>query len=277
MRAFFSYLDYRSLLQDRFAQLKKNQRGVTHRSLAAKAGFTSPNFLKLVMDGQRNLSSQSLPKVGEAFGLTAKELEFFSLLVTFNQAKTIEEKDAAYDRMKALRRDLPLKRVEHSQFEYFENWYVVAIRELAALPDFSEDPKWIRSRLQGKVSLPQIRKATRLLERLGFLKRSSRGTLKPSEGTLTTGDEVASLGIYRYHQGMLKKAEEALHKTPPDFRDHSAITFSVSEKKFREIKKRIQEFRKEILSFADDDGKADTVYQMNVQLFNLSELVWPNS
>ncbi len=274
MRGFFSYLDYRALIRERFADLKRSRRGVTHRSLSQIAGFASPNFLKLVMDGKRNLTPKSLPKVCRAFEITGKEAKFFSHLVAFNQAKDVAAKESAYDKMKALRRDLPLMRVEHSQFEYFDHWYTVAIRELVGLKDFQEDAEWIRSRLKGKVSLPQVRHSLRLLERLDFLRRDPQGRLVPTEATLTTGDEVAGLGIYRYHQGMMQNAGEALQKTDPDHRDISSITVSVDKKNFNAIKRRIQEFRKEVMAMAGQTPEADAVYQMNVQLFPLSEILW---
>ncbi len=270
----YSYLDYRELMRDRFAELKSKRRGVTHRSLSKKAGFASPNFLKLVMDGKRNLTTESIRKVCSAYEIEGREAEFFAQLVEFNQAKDIAAKDMAYERMKVLRRDLPLKRLEHSQFDYLKNWYVIAIREMVGLKDFREDPEWIRSRLNGKVSLSEVKQSLKLLERLGLVRRDAKGRLQQNQATLTTGDEVASVGVYRFHQGMMKKAEEALHGTHPDFRDISSVTVPLSKNKFQEIKQRLQQFRKEILALAKEDAAADVVYQFNMQFFNLSELLW---
>lgn len=274
IRGIFSYLDYRLFLKDRFADLKSSRRGVSHRSLSLKAGFSSPNFLKLVMDGKRNLTEASIPKVGIAFELDEKEFNFFAKLVAFNQAKSIDKKEPAYHELKKLRADLPLRRVEHSQFEYFERWYHVAIRELVGLSSFQEDPNWIRRHLQGKVSLPQIRQSIRLLERLGFVRRDEQGRLVSSAGSLSTGDEVASVGIYRYHEAMLKKAQESLRATKPQHRDISSVTVSVSREKFQALKQRIQAFRKEVLALVQASDSSDAVYQMNIQFFPLSEILW---
>lgn len=274
IRRIYSYLDYRLFLKDRFTDLKSSRRGVSHRSLALRAGFSSPNFLKLVMDGKRNLTEASIPKVGIAFELDEKEFNFFAKLVAFNQAKSIEKKDSTYHELKKLRADLPLRRVEHCQFEYFERWYHVAIRELVGLTSFQEDPKWIRQNLQGKVSLPQIRQSLRLLERLGFVRRDVKGRLVPSVGSLSTGDEVASVGIYRFHEAMLKKAQASLHETKAQYRDISSVTVSVSREKLQSLKQSIQAFRKEMLALAEQSDQAEAVYQMNIQLFPLSEILW---
>jgi len=274
MKGPFSYLDYRLLLKDRFAELKSQTRGITHRSLAKKAGFSSPNFLQLVMAGKRNLSDASIPKVCQAMEWSGKEAEFFSHLVEFNQARDVLQKDQAYAAMKSLRKDLSLQRLEHSQFEYFEHWYTVAIRELLSLADFKEDPVWIQKKLLGKVSLPQIKNSLKLLERLGLAERDAKGRLVSKHSSLSTGDEVSGLGVYRFHQGMMEKAKESLTETPPPQRDISSITLALTQSEFLSIKKRIQDFRKELLAMGNTGRKADAVYQLNMQLFNLTEIPW---
>src|SRR5215510_14248092 len=125
MERIHSYLDYRQFLRDRFRQLKKSGKN-THRSLSKKAGFASPNFLKLVMEGERNLSERSIGQVAVAFDLNEREREFFAALVRFNQAKGLEEKEALYQELKLRRPDLSLQRLEHSQFEYLKDWHTVA-------------------------------------------------------------------------------------------------------------------------------------------------------
>lgn len=272
MEKVFSFLDYREFLKARFARLKKTQR-LTHRAFAAKAGFSSPNFLKLVMEGQRNLTAKSIAQIGRALELDAKESEFFSTLVAFNQAKRLEEKEALYDQLKLLRRDLPLQRLEHSQFDYFSHWYAVAIRELVGLKEFREDPEWISQKLRGQVSPAQARRALRLLERLGLIRRAADGGLQQQQPALSSGDEVSSLGAYRFHQSMIEKAKQALQEAPATQRDISSVTLAVTKESSERIKQKIRQFRKEILALAEDQGRAEAVYQMNIQFFNLTELV----
>lgn len=271
MEKVFSYLDYREFLKARFARLKKTAR-ITHRSLAKKAGFSSPNFFKLVIEGQRNLSEKSIEKIAKAMELEPGESEFFAQLVRFNQAKRVEEKEAIYEQLKLLKRDLPLRRIEHSQYDYFGQWYAVAIRELVALQDFREDPDWIAAKLGHRVTSAQARRALRLLERLGLICRDSKGRLMTQQPPLSTGNEVASLAAYRFHRHMIDQAKRALSETPASRRDISSITLAVSEKGCERIKQKIRQFRKEILAMAEDGNDAEEVYQMNIQFFNLTEL-----
>lgn len=56
----YEYLEYRIFLADAYQAGKENVSAFSYRYLARKAGFSSPNFIKLVMDGERNLSMESV-------------------------------------------------------------------------------------------------------------------------------------------------------------------------------------------------------------------------
>ena len=51
----YEYLDYRQFLRDHFAASKKAKPQYSFRYFSRRAGLSSSNFLKLVMDGKRNL------------------------------------------------------------------------------------------------------------------------------------------------------------------------------------------------------------------------------
>lgn len=57
------FTDYRAYLRAMIAWSKEHRRGFSYRSFAKKAGFSSPSFLKLVADGQRRLSPESVERV----------------------------------------------------------------------------------------------------------------------------------------------------------------------------------------------------------------------
>ncbi len=57
MRSIFTYTDYRAFLHDAYTHAKATNPAFSYRYFAKKAGFSSPNFLKLVIDGVYNLIS----------------------------------------------------------------------------------------------------------------------------------------------------------------------------------------------------------------------------
>jgi len=89
---------------------------------------------------------------------------------------------------------------------------------------------------------------------------------------IDSGDEVMGLAIANYHREMIEKAAESIEKTPPGKREINSITFAVSQERMKETKKMIQEFRQKISNFLAQEDAAEMVYQLNLQLFNVSEL-----
>lgn len=93
MMPIYQYTDYRRLLKDLFSELKRRNPRFSYRVFNRLAGIKSSSFLKLVMEGKRNLAEEGIAKVIRGFRLVEAEARHFELLVRFNQAKTEVEKD----------------------------------------------------------------------------------------------------------------------------------------------------------------------------------------
>jgi uncharacterized protein (TIGR02147 family) len=272
----FKYLDYRRYLKDYYRK-KKELKGAafSYRAFSRQAGFSSPNFLQLVMEGKRNLSDDGIDRFVKGLRLSKEEARFFKHLVHFNQAKTDQERNRWYKKLATSKRYREIREIERAQFQYFSHWYNAAIRELVLLPDFQEDPEWIANTLRPKITVKEASEAIELLLHLGFLKRNRSGKLVQAERNISTAKEVHSLAIANFHRQMMKRAAESIERTSFDKRDISSLTIAVSQEKFKEAKRRIQEFRRELNVLLSEDGEADAVYQLNFQIFNLTEAPWP--
>jgi hypothetical protein len=85
MRSVFEYTDYRRYLHDFYHYKKRTNPYYSYRLFSMKAGFKAPNLLKLVMDGQRNLTRESVDKFVHALRLSNGEAAYFTSLVLHNQ------------------------------------------------------------------------------------------------------------------------------------------------------------------------------------------------
>lgn len=90
------YTDYRLYLKDLFNAYKESKPGFSYRSFAKAANLSSPSFLKLVMDGKRNLTDESIDKFIIGLQIPSRDAEIFRTLVKFNQAKSNDEKIRNY-------------------------------------------------------------------------------------------------------------------------------------------------------------------------------------
>ena len=268
----FDYLDYRAFLRDLFNFRKLKNHLFSYRVFAGKAGFSSPNFLKLVIDGKRNLSNESIGKIAKGFGLKKQEREFFENLVFMNQASTNDDKNHYYKKMMSVSGYLKSHRINKSNYKYFSKWYYPAIREIAVFGDRNATPEQISESLNPNIPVKEVEKALEILLELGLLRKDTSGLWEQADKVVSTGAEVKSLVIFNYHKEMIKLALEAFERHSAEKRSMSGVTISIKEEKLTEIKKIISAFRKELLKLACEDEGSNKVFQINIQAFPLTKL-----
>ncbi len=269
----YSYINYRTYLKDWYEEKKAANPKFSYRVMARLAGFASPNFLKLVMMGQRNLSKDGIGKVSEALHLKVKDDKFFETLVQFNQCQTREEKEQFYNQLCLFKAFSSIQKIETDSYEYLSSWYHVAIREIIALPDFKEDPAWIVKRLRKLVSEKEVKKSLAILLDLGLIERDESGALKQTSKNLATEPEVLDLSIANFHDNMIALAADSID-TDPGTRDISSVTVPIDHKTYQEARRRIQDFRKELNVLLSSCKSPDAVYQINFQIFGLTDVPW---
>lgn len=265
----FQYDDYRKFLRGWYLAQKRSRRSFSFRAFSERAGFHSTNFFKLVMDGDRNLTEESLAKFVIGLDLNKQEQDFFRNLVFFNQAKTHEEKDLYYHRLIQSHKFGQLKPIEKRQYDYYSNWYHSVVRELVASREFDGTPEWIAQRVFPPIAPAQVQKTIELLDQLGFIEKVG-DRWRQADTILTTGPEVKSHVIMNYHRNILELSREILDKVPQEERDISTMTLGVSKDRISELKKRVREFRKEILKLVSEEVSPEEVVQLNIQLFPLT-------
>ena len=253
---------------------KKTNRAFSHRMFSRLAGLKSSNFLKLVMDGKRNLSRNTVFKFAKALKLTRSETHFFEPLVFFGQARNVEEKNRYFERLTQFRSLCEIKTIEASQYDYFSNWYFVALRELVDHPDFSENPETINRKLGLKLKTHEVEQAIKTLLDLKVIERGANGRLKTADERLATSPDIADLAVINFQKEMIKKAEEALEQTPVAQRDISSLTVNLTREQFDHIRERLGQVRREIHAAVTASPQSKAVYQINFQMFNLTEVPW---
>jgi uncharacterized protein (TIGR02147 family) len=130
----------------------------------------------------------------------------------------------------------------------------------------------------------QAEEAIEILLKLGFIKRNDNGKLEQVSLNISTGPEVKSIHVFNYHNNMLGLTSYAMNKTESQFRDISSMSFAINKTEFQYLKKRIAEFRKEILQYLADRKKGifpeenagleSVLYNLNIHLFNSTKIKW---
>ncbi len=265
----FAYLDYRAFLRA-FYDEAKARGSFSYRAFARRAKLRSPNYLKLVIDGERNLSAAMAERFAEACGLSDEGADYFRELVAFAHARTSREQNERYAKLRGHRRYRSAHRLDVAQDAYHSRWYLPAIRELALHAEFREDPAWIAAQLMPSIKPVEAELALATLLELGMLVRDERGRLRQGTKLVSTGAETRSLHLANFHRAMMAHAADALDRVPAEERDISSLTLCMSRAGLANLKLRIQRFRAELLALSDLEERPEQVVQVNFQLFPLS-------
>lgn len=266
----FDYLDFRAFLKDFYSAKKGVSPSYSYELMARKAGFKSKGFIHQVIAGKRGLTTDSIFKISKVLGLQGKASNYFEDLVAFNQAKTAGQKLHFFSRMSTYKQAIKARFIQHTQYEYFSSWYHATLRELATIVDFRKDYDRLGSLVFPPITEKQAKEGMDLLMELDLL-RHENGAFVQTSRAITTGDEVQSLVVQKFHVQNLALATAALETIPREERDISNMIVGLSKPGFEAVKGKIQRFRKELAELVENDTKAERVYHINFQLFPTSK------
>lgn len=265
----FEFSDYKDfLLKAGLPGGYYNHQSNTLHKWAQRLGYKSPSSLTMVLKGQRLPSFDMIHAISADLGLTAKEREYFQLLIQKEKlerrnkdSKEIRRRIDALANVNANRTSLSLE-----QFSLISDWYFMVIRNLVGTKDFIEDPEWIRKRLRKKLTIGQIQNAIEVLLKLKLVVRNDKGELEKGTDQIITTMDIPSSAIRMHHHAMMERAQEALNEQEVDARHITSSTLRIAPDNVAEAKKYIQQFIKEFDErFTDKDS--NKVYQLNLQLF----------
>ena len=267
----FEYLDYREFLKDYYNAKKEANPAFSLRVFSDKIGFKAKDFISRVMNGDKNLSSQSIPKVASGLRLGKHETEFFIALVKFNQAETTEERNSAFGEMQAVLKVVRFAEKQHllghAQYMVYSHWRHLTIRSLIGMYGFDGDYEALARRVHPRITAEEAKASGKLLEDCMLIKKGKNGKYTLTENAITTGDRTSKLALRGFHQDCLKLAADSIDRDPPGTRHISGLTLGISQEGYERIVERINAFRKEIALIAEEDENSDKVFQLQFALF----------
>jgi len=267
----FRFKDYRAFLREHYQVNKRKRGGYSLRSFSTATGLRSPNYLKLVMDGDRNLTAPMALRFAQTCGLTGDAVEYFCELVAFNQARVAEERELHYERLKRFSRFKKVHKLDAAQSEYHSEWYIPAIRELVVRPDFDEEPAWIAKTLLPAISPVQAKRAIAVLLELGLLIRDASGRLRQPEELIETPEGPLGHHVIEFHRAMMAHAARSLDLVPREEREIASLTLCLSASQFERLKAEFVLFRNLVFQRYPTEADAERVVQLNFQMFPLSQ------
>lgn len=268
----YDYSDPVEFLHAYLRQAQQSNPAFSLRAWAKQMQLTNAALLSMVMNRKRRLLPSLSSKVRDHFlrinKFNKSEAQYFEALVLFSNAKTQEEKFFYQDMLSSMRDDNSFSTMQLDQLRFLSDWYHIAIIEMTKLKGFNPDPEWIHHKLGPDISLAQVVEAIERAVRLGLLERTEHGSLRKTSQKFSTTSDIPNSSIKMYHSQMIQKALRAMEMQSVGERDITGHTIAVDKSKLPEAKKMIQNFRRRLGNFLAST-ESDTVYQLNIQLFDV--------
>ena len=272
MKPVFSYIDYREYIQDFYEEKKKESR-FSYRDFSRLAGYSSPVFIKLVIEGKANVSKQSITKLCNAMGLNKEEKRYYKNLVLFSQAKDLNTKMHYLDVMRGIQSTLTVNKLSNEQYEYFSKWYHPVIKELLDCIVFDGDYEKLAKLVNPQITAKEAEESVELLKKLNLIKEENGQFTATQKFVSTSGLTIGTLAVRNVQKKMAALAANAIDSVPKDDRDISGLSVSVSQKSITRIQEELARCRRRIMEIASKDAVSNAVYRVNLHLFPVSNKI----
>ena len=270
-RKIFEYLDYREFLRDYYQSKKAANPAFSLRAFSDKIGFKAKDFISRVMQGDKNLSTQSIQKIVTGLKFGKREASFFEDLVWFNQAETMDEKNSWFQKMQNELKIVRFTEGQHQlafyQYQVYSHWRHLVVRSLIGMYGFHGDFTSLAKSVHPTITIEEAKESVELLEKCNLVKKNEDGSYELVNKDITTGDRTSKIALRGFHQHCLALGAESIDRDPPTMRNISGLTLGMSQAGYEKIVERMSAFRKEIAQIANEDKDADKVYQMQLLLF----------
>jgi uncharacterized protein (TIGR02147 family) len=266
MQNIFNYFDYRSLLINLLAEKHKVKPSLSSRTLALRSGI-DPSFFSKALRGARNITAEQTLKIAAVLGFDREQTEYFELLVRFNQCRGHDAKRLYFEKLLEFNKTPDAAPLTGNQYKFYSKWYYAVIRELLHFHPAPADDKTLAKMLLPPIKPAEAREAVALLEKLAIIKTRPGGGFELSDLFITAGPEVKSFAIRNFQMSMMAVAKNALESLPKEKREISAMTLSLSEEGFNEVRNAIVAFRTKLRDISHNDKNISGVYQINFQAF----------
>ncbi|NQY99407.1 MAG: TIGR02147 family protein [Bdellovibrionales bacterium] len=275
-----TYTDYRRYLHDfyNFKRIQTSQsvRPYAYADFAAAANIKSPNYLKLIIDGRRNLSAQMMTKFSKALGHSKAEANEFAALVKYSQAKTPAERNQHLKVLADIRVEKQIKEGQllSTDYEKVPSWVTWVLHAMTDQKNVKFDVESLRNIMRNKASEEEIKTSLNGLVERGEVQIAEDGSAQKAREVMSGRENVPVELIRKLQAELIYLGLESLFQDRPQDREFGAMTASLTEDEFDQLKFELRQLRKKWsknFSVNRHQAKGDRVFQLNIQLFPITK------
>jgi uncharacterized protein (TIGR02147 family) len=260
----FHYSDYRALLREALEWSKQNGPGLSQRRIAQELGVAN-SFIPKVLAGDLIPTDERMAQIAALLEWNSKELDYVIWLLRWTRESDPKLRASIAEAIRKLR-TANFRDLDSQDFGFFRRWYIPVLRELMTQADVADwSPLKIAQSIRPELTPDEVLSGLHFLVRNGYLTETEDGYIRSEP--IIRGRDPSSKIMTEYVQTSMELARRALIEDPRDQRSLSATVLSLSAEGLQKLHSRIEEFRQDLLLLAQEDSNADSVVQVNLQMF----------
>lgn len=243
-------------------------------ALARKVG-ASRSMVGMILSERRDLSEADAEQWGRGLGLEGEDLTYWTALVRMEVGPTLTQRRAARQYARALRDFRCSSSMTKEPLGLLAHWFTTVFLEIARTTGLPSDPGEAASLVWPEVEVSEAAEVLQGLLAHGLVVQDGERLVTDFERLASpryVPDPIWAPALMRYHRAQLGHADRALSGLPVDQRFYGALTLCVPEGSLPELYERLHTLQLELIEPYRDQPGADTVVQVNFQLFRRSAL-----
>lgn len=275
------YTDFRLYLKDVYEYRRATEstglRQYSYSTFSAAADIKSPNYLKLIIEGRRNLSDDMIVRFARALRLSRTEADEFRALVHYGQATEPIERNQYLKELADLRarRAFEAGEINQKSWDKVPGWIGWVLYALADQRNVDFDPQVVQRLFRAKASSEDIRESLKKLIDSGELARNEEtGEVYKARELIESPQDLPVALIRKLQAELIYLGIESLFRDSPKDREFGAMTVAMTEEEFNQVRFELRQLRKRVqkdILVKRKNTKGERVYQLNVQLFPVTE------
>lgn len=277
-----AYTDFREYLKDYFAHRRHlsahDLRPYSYSDFSAAADIKSPNYLKMIIEGQRNLSPEMARKFARALKFDKEESVEFEVLVQYGQEKDPLSRNKYLKKLSELRSSHALHHgeIDEATWEKVPNWLTWVLYAMIDQEGVQFEPSLIKKYLRNTSSEKEIKAAIDKLMESHDITIDEHFVAHKKNHMMSNADKISPALIRRLQSELIYLGLESLYRDEPTEREISGFTLAMTDEEYSWVRHELRKVRKEIqtkLMMAREKVPGKKVYQVNVQMFPLTREV----
>ena len=275
------YTDFRQYLKDVYDYRRLTEgtglRPYSYSTFSAAADIKSPNYLKLIIEGRRNLSDDMITRFARALRLNKPETEEFRALVHYGQASEPIDRNQYLKELADLRarRAFDAGDISRDNWEKVPGWIGWVLYAMADQANVDFDPQILQRLFRAKASVDDIKLSMEKLIASGDLERNPEtGAVAKARDLIESPQDLPVALIRKLQAELIYLGIESLFRDSPKDREFGAMTVAMTEEEFNQVRFELRQLRKRLqrdILVKRKVSKGERVYQLNVQLFPVTE------